>query len=63
MLRTLLNYFYRIFLFKINKNVVLNGKLKVKNKPIINVIKGSFLEIGDNVTLNQKIHFNVNMLP
>ena len=36
--------------------------MKVKNKPIINVIKGSFLEIGDNVTLNSKnsLH-HVNM--
>jgi len=62
MLQTLLNYLYRYFLFIKNKNISLKGKLKIKNKPILHIIAGSSLVIGDNVTLNSKnLKYHVNM--
>lgn len=62
MTQTLLNFFYRYFLFIKNKNIILKGKLKVKNKPIIHVLDGSSLIIGNNVTLNSKNKkYHVNM--
>ncbi len=62
MLQTLLNYLYRYFLFIRNKNINLKGKLKVKNRPLIHIMDGSSLILGDNVTLNSKndLH-HVNM--
>ena len=62
MTQTLLNFLYRYFLFIKNNNITLRGKLKVKNKPIVNILDGSSLVIGDNVTLNSKnSNYHVNM--
>lgn len=62
MTQTLLNFLYRYFLFIKNNNITLRGKLKVKNKPIVNILDGSSLVIGDNVTLNSKnSKYHVNM--
>ena len=62
MIQTLLNYIYRYFFFIRNRNVVLNGKLKIKNRPIVNILNGSSLIIGDNVTLNSKnSKYHINM--
>ena len=42
--------------------MVLNGKLKIKNRPIVNILNGSSLIIGDNVTLNSKnSKYHINM--
>ena len=62
MLQTILNYLFRYFLFIKNKNINLKGKLKIKNKPSVNIVNGSSLIIGNNVTLNSKnsLH-HVNM--
>jgi len=54
MIQTLLNFLYRYLLFIKNDNIILKGKLKVKNKPLVNILDGSSLVIGDNVTLNSK---------
>ena len=62
MTQTLLNFLYRYFLFMKNNNIILKGKLKVKNKPLVNILDGSSLVIGDNVTLNSKnSNYHVNM--
>ena len=62
MLQTLLNYLYRYFLFIKNENISLNGKLKIKNKPILHIMAGSSLVLGDNVLLNSKnSKYHVNM--
>ena len=62
MIQTLLNFLYRYLLFIKNKNITLKGKLKVKNKPIVHILKGSLLVLGDNVTLNSKnSKYHVNM--
>jgi len=62
MTQTLLNFLYRYFLFMKNDNIILKGKLKVKNKPMVNILDGSSLIIGDNVTLNSKnSNYHVNM--
>ena len=62
MLQTLLNYLYRHFLFIKNDNISLKGKLKIKNKPILHILNGSSLVIGNNVTLNSKnLKYHVNM--
>lgn len=54
MIQTLLNFLYKYFLFIKNKNIILNGKLKIKNKPLVHIKDGSSLIIGDNVLLNSK---------
>ena len=41
MIQTLLNYLFRYFLFIKNKNIILNGKLKIKNKPLVHILDGS----------------------
>ena len=62
MIQTLLNYLFRYFLFIKNKNIILNGKLKIKNKPLVHILDGSSLIIGENVTLNSKnAKYHVNM--
>ncbi len=62
MIQTLLNYLYRYFLFIKNRNIILNGKLKIKNKPLVHILDGSSLIIGENVTLNSKnAKYHVNM--
>ena len=62
MIQTLLNFLYRYLLFIKNNNIILKGKLKVKNKPLVNILDGSSLVIGDNVTLNSKnSKYHVNM--
>ena len=62
MIQTLLNYIYRYFFFIRNRNVILNGKLKIKNRPIVNILNGSSLIIGENVTLNSKnSKYHINM--
>ena len=62
MIQTLLNYLFRYFLFIKNKNITLNGKLKIKNKPLVHILDGSSLIIGENVTLNSKnAKYHVNM--
>jgi len=62
MIQTILNYLYRYFLFIQKKNIVLKGKLKIKNKPIVHILEKSSLIIGDNVTLNSKnSKYHVNM--
>jgi acetyltransferase-like isoleucine patch superfamily enzyme len=62
MIQTLLNFLYKYFLFIKNKNVILNGKLKIKNKPLIHITDGSSLILGDNVLLNSKnAKYHVNM--
>ena len=62
MIQALLNYFYRYFLFIKNNNIILDGKLKIKNKPLVHVLDGTSLIIGKNVTLNSKnSKYHVNM--
>ena len=62
MIQILLNYFYRYLLFIKNKNITLKGKLKVKNKPLVHILNGTSLIIGDNVTLNSKnSKYHLNM--
>lgn len=62
MIQTFLNTLYRYVLFIKNKNIILNGSLKIKNKPIIDVCDGAYLIIGSNVTLNSKNKkYHVNM--
>ena len=62
MIQTLLNYLFRYFLFTRNKNVILNGKLKIKNKPLVHILDGSKLIIGENSTLNSKnAKYHINM--
>ena len=40
----------------------MNGKLKIKNKPLVHILDGTKLIIGDNVTLNSKnAKYHVNM--
>ena len=40
MIKSLLNFFYKYFLFIKNDNIILRGKLKIKNKPIIHILNG-----------------------
>ncbi|MBD1155079.1 acyltransferase [Pelagibacterales bacterium SAG-MED18] len=62
MMQTLLNFLYKYFLFIKNDNVTLNGKLKIKNKPLIHILKGSSLILEDNVLLNSKnSKYHLNM--
>ena len=62
MVEILLNYFYRYFLFIKNNNITLKGKLKIKNKPLVHILDGSSLIIGENVALNSKnSKYHVNM--
>lgn len=62
MIQILLNFYYRYFYFIKNESVILKGKLKVKNKPLVHILKGSKLIIGKNVTLNSKNEkYHVNM--
>ena len=62
MIQTLLNFLIDIYYLLKNKNITLKGKLKVKNKPIVHILKGSSLVLGDNVTLNSKnSKYHVNM--
>ena len=62
MIQTVFNYLYRYFLFIQNSNIILKGKLKIKNKPIVHILEGSSLTIGDNVTLNSKnLKYHVNL--
>lgn len=62
MIQTCLNYLFRYFLFIKNKNITLRGKLSVKNRPIVHVLNGSSLIVGENVTLNSKnAKYHVNM--
>ncbi len=62
MIQTLLNFLYKYFLFIRNKNIILNGKLKIKNKPFVHIKNGSSLIIGKNVLLNSKnAKYHVNM--
>tara|TARA_B100001059_G_scaffold234738_1_gene278081 strand:- start:2986 stop:3558 length:573 start_codon:yes stop_codon:yes gene_type:complete len=62
MIKSLLNFFYKYFLFIKNDNIILRGKLKIKNKPIIHILNGSSLTIGNNVLLNSKnSKYHVNM--
>jgi acetyltransferase-like isoleucine patch superfamily enzyme len=62
MIQSLLNFFYRYFFFIKNDNVILKGKLKIKNKPLLHILNGSTLILGKNVTLNSKnAKYHVNM--
>lgn len=58
-------YFYsRLFLLAIsfNKNILISGRLKIIGIPIIDIRKGSALEIGDNVTINSRNKgYHINM--
>lgn len=54
----------KLFLFSIsfNKNILISGKLKIIGIPIIDIRKGSVLEIGDNVTINSRNKgYHINM--
>lgn len=59
-------YIYsRLFLVAIslNKNIRINGRLKIIGIPIIDIRKGAVLEIGDNVTItsrNKGYHINMH---
>ena len=54
----------KLFLLSIsfNKNILISGKLKIVGIPIIDIRKGSVLEIGDNVTINSRNKgYHINM--
>lgn len=62
MIQTILNFLYKYIFFVKNKNVILKGKLKIKNKPLIHIINGSSLILGENVLLNSKnTKYHVNI--
>lgn len=62
MIQIILNWIYKYFLFVKNNNVILKGKLKIKNKPVVHIINGSSLILGDNILLNSKnAKYHVNM--
>lgn len=62
-LSNLLSYIYfLIFCFFHRKGIHLNGRVVVKGIPIIELVKGAIIDIGEMVTLNSSNHkYHINM--
>jgi acetyltransferase-like isoleucine patch superfamily enzyme len=60
-IEVILNKIYALFL-RANKSIHFDGKVHIKNRPIIDVRNEGILRIGDNVSINSKNKtYHINM--